>query len=259
VSSTQYTTDDNLAKRFAIHRYTDNPIPWADWYVSLVKIPSGSRIADIGCGDGANWKGHESLVDAESTIDMIDLSPGMVKAAQSNLSGVSGNWHFSVADVVDLPFSDDTFDVVMANHMLYHATDVERAVAELARITKPGGIFLASTVGSRHMRQIREWAEAVALETLSDFSDVVKRFGLVSGVDILKRHFADVRIHLYPGRLLVPSVEPVLDYIASMELVDSPENTKRFDDLRRLLERELATHGRITIDKETGVFDARGV
>ena len=59
-------------------------------------------------------------------------------------------------DAQDLPFDDGTFDVVVANHMLYHVPDPRRAAAEFARVLRPGGVLLAATNGPQHLDAVAD-------------------------------------------------------------------------------------------------------
>ena len=71
----------------------------------------------------------------------------------------------------DLPFGDEAFDVVAALWMLYHVPDVDRALAEIRRVLRPGGLFVAVTNGDGHLADLRReaggerWSPASARRT----------------------------------------------------------------------------------------------
>jgi len=255
----QYTTDDNLAKRIAIHRYGENPISWPEWYFSHVKLDPGSRVLDVGCGNAYMWTDRHDLIDQASEIVLADASLGMVNAARKNVENARGSWSFQVASVEDLPFGAESFDVVMANHMLYHASNVDVAVSEIARVLKPRGRLYASTIGAGHMRQLGEWADAVGLQGVVGIGEPARRFGLENGRGVLSRFFRSVRLFTYQDALSVPAVQPVLEYVRSMEPGETREVEEKMSQLQARLARELQEHGRIRIDKESGLFAAEGV
>ena len=58
----------------------------------------------------------------------------------------------------DLPYADESFDVVAALWMLYHVPDVDRALAEVRRVLRPGGLFVAVTNGDGHVADLRREA-----------------------------------------------------------------------------------------------------
>ena len=65
-----------------------------------------------------------------------------------------------VGDVQEPPFEDASFDVVVAAWMLYHVPDLDRAVAELARVLRPGGRLVATTNAADHLQEMLELAGA---------------------------------------------------------------------------------------------------
>jgi SAM-dependent methyltransferase len=254
--SAQYTTDDNLAKRIAIHSYSVCETPFTEWYNSHVEVPPGARLLDIGCGNAYRWKESDTLVAQCSEIVLADSSPGMLDAARSNVADVAGQWRFEVADVCSLPFDNDSFQIVMANHMLYHAEDVNHAVAEIARVLTPGGALYATTNGLNHMWQLVEWLAGSELETLSLLRDHSRSFGVENGPEILGRHFSNVDYWPREDYLSVKEVQPVLDYVSSIEPAHTPQVRATLDELRQRLELELREHGAIRIDKHGGLFKA---
>ena len=157
-----------------------------------------------------------------------------------------------------MPFDDGSFDVVMANHMLYHAKDVNQAVAEISRVLTPEGTLYATTNGLNHMRQLGEWLAGSGLETVSLLREHSRSFGVENGPEILGLRFSDVEYYPREDYLSVTEVQPILDYVSSIELDSTPQVRTTLDRLRTLLDRELREHGAIRIDKHGGLFRARG-
>lgn len=105
----------------------------------------GGRILDAGCGFGATNLAlahlfpQTDLVGIDLSIPLLDL--GRVAAAEA---GVEGRVLFQEADVMEIPFDDDEFDVVLNLNMVHLAEDPGRMLAELERVLKPRGfLFLA--------------------------------------------------------------------------------------------------------------------
>ena len=105
--------------------------------LDALRLRSGGRLLDLACGTGY-VAGAAAALDVQATG--IDFAPGMIDAAQLRYPGVT----FQVADVQDLPFQDDSFDAVACNIGLFHVTDPDRALAEAARVLRPGGRFAFS-------------------------------------------------------------------------------------------------------------------
>jgi SAM-dependent methyltransferase len=101
------------------------------------------RVLDVGSGTGD----LAALVAAPEVV-CVDLSPAAVEAARSR--GLDAQ----VADVQALPFADGEFDVVLGNWMLYHVPDLDRGLAEIARVLRPGGRFAGCYNRDGHLDEL---------------------------------------------------------------------------------------------------------
>jgi ubiquinone/menaquinone biosynthesis C-methylase UbiE len=110
--------------------------------------PYGTSL-ELGCGTGfftLNLKLAGVLDDAHVT----DLSPGMVAVAQRNARALGFEIEGRVADAEELPYPDDTFDLVIGHAVLHHIPDVGLAFREILRVLKPGGRFVFAGEPTRH-------------------------------------------------------------------------------------------------------------
>lgn len=103
----------------------------------LARIRRGERVLDVGCGPG----GASRVLAGEmgAMVTGIDLSPSLIKLAKrlSELSGIPVD--FQVADAVELPFGDASFDVVWTQHAAPNIEDKPRLYAEMRRVVRQGG------------------------------------------------------------------------------------------------------------------------
>lgn len=106
------------------------------------------RILEIGGGQG--YFAERLRDELGAVVVGIDVSPRMVELQRSR--GVDAR----VGDVQSLPFDDASFDAVSAQYMLYHVPDLPRGLAEIARVLRPGGRFVAITNAVDHLREL--WA-----------------------------------------------------------------------------------------------------
>ncbi len=106
----------------------------------LPRLRSGMRVLDFGCGQGTISVGLAKAVDP-GELHGIDVEDSQVAAAaEAAKAGGHENAHFRAGDVTDLPFEDEWFDVVHCNAVLMHVPDTNAALAEIARVLKPGGV-----------------------------------------------------------------------------------------------------------------------
>ena len=152
-----------------------------------------------------------------------------------------------------VPFADEAFDVVIANHMLYHVPDKAKALAEIKRVLKTGGHFFATTVGDNHLKEITTWFRQIhKSEVWDSFANL---FTLENGLAQLQPFFPNVTLSRYEDNLHVTELEPLLAYIRSgMRVGEISE--EEFAQMQADLEQELKEKGRIFITKDSGLFEA---
>ena len=101
-------------------------------------IPRGWSIADLGCGTG---NVSEKLAPHAREVHAVDMSKSMLAAARKRLAGLS-NVKFHHGDLLDLPLSDRSVDAAVISLVLHHVREPDYAIAQAARVLKPGGQLL---------------------------------------------------------------------------------------------------------------------
>ena len=150
--------------------------PWFEWVADQLEWPPGGDVLEVGCGSGLLWANIAPLLP-ELRLTLTDISEGMLDAATAAVAPFANVdlVEARTADAQELPFEDDSFDVVVANHMLYHVPDRPRALDELARILRTDGVLMAATNGPRHLEQVSKASREVFGWATMDFVD--RRFG----------------------------------------------------------------------------------
>ena len=251
----QYKDSSNLNARVEIHRrFSTNPYGWFNWvFDTLTKLPAKAKILELGCGPAYMWKECSSRIPAGWDITLSDLSSGMLDSAWRNLVVTGRAYNFKEIDAQSIPFADETFDVVIANHMLYHVPDRVEALGEIKRVLKTGGHFFATTVGDTHLQEITNWFRQIHQSEVWD--SFASLFTLENGLAQLKPFFPNVTVSRYEDNLHVTELEPLIAYFRSGvragELSD-----EEFAKLQVDLEKELKEKGRIFITKDSGMFEA---
>ena len=88
------------------------------------------KVLELGCGTGDMWKNSQSLIKACSKLILSDFSEGMVATTKSNIGNYE-NTEYKVIDIQEIPYENETFDVVIANMMLYHVPDIDKGLNEV--------------------------------------------------------------------------------------------------------------------------------
>lgn len=112
---------------------------------SLGKINAGERILDVGCGAGVDAILAAMMAGPDGSAVGVDMVPEMLARAASNrkMTGVQ-NVSFQNAAGNNLPFPDDSFDVVISNGVINLIPDKEGALTEIHRVLKPGGRLMVA-------------------------------------------------------------------------------------------------------------------
>ena len=251
----QYRDGRNVGARIDLHeRFSVNPQGWHRWLFEQMTIAPSSHVLELGCGPASLWAKNRDRIDSTWDVTLSDFSPGMVETSRRALSGVSGQFRFACIDAQAIPYDDAYFDVVIANHMLYHVPDRERAFGEIRRVLRPGGTLYAATNGHAHLRELDELAAEVGYDREMILSAI--EFGLETGLPQLQRLFAGVRVSRYEDALVVTESEPLTAYIASMSTAASFD-AATLATLRAQIESAIEAEGAFRITKDAGLFTAR--
>jgi demethylmenaquinone methyltransferase/2-methoxy-6-polyprenyl-1,4-benzoquinol methylase len=108
---------------------------WRRAVVKAVDAKPGERILDIAAGTGTS---SEPWADQEIEVVPADFSLGMLRVGRRRRPDMA----FTAADAMNLPFADESFDVVTMSFGLRNVADAETALREFLRVTKPGGRLL---------------------------------------------------------------------------------------------------------------------
>jgi ubiquinone/menaquinone biosynthesis C-methylase UbiE len=107
-----------------------------DAFARLTGLPPGARVVDLGCGSGVFT---DALRQRGYRCTGVDLSPKLIGIARAKYSGVE----FIEGDVEQLKFADASFDGVLLSGLVHHLPNPARCAAEVFRILRPGGRFMA--------------------------------------------------------------------------------------------------------------------
>lgn len=109
---------------------------------ALLELGPGQRIIDVGCGTGEDARAMAQRVAPGGRLVAVDGSQSMIDTARRRTEGGDLPIEFRVADVHQLPFADDSFDASRADRIFMHLESPPRALAEMMRVTRPGGRVL---------------------------------------------------------------------------------------------------------------------
>ena len=211
---TQYLNSTNVSARIRLHsEYSVNQEGWFPWLYRMSEIQDGMNILEIGCGNGALWLENMNYIPPHVHITLSDISDGMLRDAKNSIN--DERFSFSCFNAEKIPFEDETFDVVYANHMLFYCDDIDLVLKECHRVLKKGGKLICSTYSKRHMKEITELVQEFDKDIVLSSDVLYEKFGLNNGNEILNRYFGSVECIRYEDFIEISDSEPLINYIVS--------------------------------------------
>lgn len=265
-----YQTSKNLDAKYEVERvYGLQKQTFEEWVVQLLGCSGHESVLDIGCGQGRILLPLGSLARGQGGHLLgCDLSEGVMAPAKQVIDEEKLPISLLVADAEKLPFLSASFDLVMANHMLYHV-DIPIALREIRRVLKIGGRFLATTNSQDSMAKLGE----LHLQTMRDLQipypseRAISTFSLENGVAQLQQVFEQVESFSFDSGFAVTDPQPVLTYYMATQLYQGPLRDQTLPLWKREKIAETFLHftqkaieqenGRLIISKLGGAFICR--
>jgi ubiquinone/menaquinone biosynthesis C-methylase UbiE len=289
----QYRDSSNLDARANLHRlYSTSPHDWQAWVFDQMALQPGMAVLECGCGPGWLWRSNLDRIPPNCQITLSDFSDGMVAEAEAALAQSGHDFRFQTVNIEDIPFADNSFDVVVANHMLYHVPHLAAALAEVRRVLRPNGDFgklstgdfgklstgnfgklstgnfgklspgrfYTATNGADHMREIKELALQFA-PPAAELAWPHLAFRLENGRSLLAPVFDHVDLLPYEDSLQVTDPAPLIAYMQSMSMVNGLDLNGETavvltNQLTAHITQEIEEKGAYHITKSTGLFVA---
>lgn len=253
----QYKDSNNLNARIRLHvEFSTNEYGWFRWVFDQYEWTARAQVLELGCGPGDLWVENMDRIPKGWQLTLSDFSPGMLDQAREILSILAPAINFELIDAQSIPYQEDQFDIVIANHFLYHVPDRSKALSEIRRVLKPGGRFYATTVGVNHMKELPELVARFDPENGAFLKSEDIHFNMENGGPQIRGYFSEVEVQRYQDNLWVSNADVLVDYIYSgMRLGLDPSCR---DDLTAFLHQEMAENGGlIFIEKDSGMFIAQ--
>ncbi len=153
------------------HRYAE----YAPWMPEVMGFNhfAGARLLEVGCGMGTDLL---QFARGGAKVTGVDLTPRSIEISQQHLAVYGERGDFAISDGENLPFADESFDVVYSNGVLHHTPDTAGAVREVHRVLRTGG---QARVMLYHRGSAAFWG------------DIILRHGVLHG-ELLKHSTEDI-------------------------------------------------------------------
>lgn len=270
----QYENANNISARIRLHKeFSTNKQGWFPWifetgilpYVETKRNTSGAEVVgnntqselrkieilELGCGEGSLWTENLQLIPKNVHITVSDISEGMIRDVRRNI-GTDDRFSYECFDCQQIPAQANTYDMVIANHVLFYCDDITQACSEIKRVLKPDGILLCSTYGTAHMQEITELVQKFDSRIILAAENLYERFGLDNGAEILNQYFSKVAIEKYEDAIVIDKADPLIEYILSCHGNQNQYLLDKYQEFRQYVKKQVKGQYRIT--KDAGYF-----
>ena len=249
----QYQNATNISARIRLHRdHSANRQGWFPWIYEQCRITEGMKILELGCGNGALWTENLSRLPEHAEITLSDISEGMLRDARRSIGPLDSRFSFCAFDCAAIPFAENSFDLVIANHVLFYCRDIPKVCREVRRVLTPKGRFLCSAYGRDHMQEISSLVREFDSRIVLSAEKLYERFGLENGRSLLTPSFPSVDCRLYADSIMLDRPEPLIEYILSCHGNQNQILLDRYKEFRAFTEKKTARGFFIT--KNAGIF-----
>lgn len=252
--SVQYQNATNISARIRLHRdYSVNKEGWFPWLFRHLKLKPGMKVLEIGAGNGALWSQNLNKIPTKMTVILSDISGGILTDAKHAI-GQQPEFQYAVFNAQKIPFAANTFDLVIANHMLFYCHDLPQTLKEVRRVLKPRGRLVCSTYSKKHMQEITALVQEFNPNIVLSSTNLYERFGLANGRRILKPYFDQITCHKYRDAIEISTATPLISYILSCHGNQNSILLNRYQDFKKFVEQKV--QGSFHITKDAGFFSA---
>lgn len=249
----QYRNSTNISARIRLHRlFSSNKQGWFPWIYEQCQITEGMKILELGCGNGRLWIENKAKLPADCEIILSDISEGMIRDVRREQSLQDDRFSFAAFDCHAIPYEDTSFDLVIANHVLFYCKDVDRVCSEVGRVLKPGGRFVCGTYGVAHMQEVSRLVTQFDDRITLSGENLYEHFGKENGAQALAPYFAEVDWQQYEDALIVTQAEPLIEYVLSCHGNQNQYILEKYNKFRKYVEGQIRNG--YTITKDAGIF-----
>ena len=254
----QYENANNISARIRLHKeFSTNQQGWFPWLFEtgvlphIVVEPKTVHVLELGCGEGSLWTENLSRLPENVHITVSDISEGMIRDVRRNI-GSDERFSYECFDCHKIPAQADTYDIVIANHLLFYCDDIAQVCSEVKRVLKKGGVFLCSTYGTAHMQEITHLVQKFDSRIILAAENLYERFGLENGEEMLREFFAQIEKCHYEDAIEIDKADPLIEYILSCHGNQNQYLLDKYQDFRQYVKKQVKGQYRIT--KEAGCF-----
>lgn len=243
----------------------------AAWALGRFDWCGDEHVLDVSCGSGyaiesiRHYAPEGRLVAGDISLNLLHELYSSDALPRQRL----------IMDVQDLPFDDDTFDIVLASYVLHQIPDINRALREMRRVLRPDGMLLIAVNGGGHALRLGAhlmhfddlYRRAYGLLGVPSSDQLLvraraQRFQLNNGALLLSRYFYAIARYDYPVTLTFNDMESVLSYLEATRSSHEPDLPSGITwdammaIMRVQIDQIIGYFGKMEVDNTSGILIA---
>jgi len=254
----QYSNSHNYEARLYLNiHFKTNPDSKAYWLFNLFPKQDNLNVLELGCGTGLFGLANKDSIPKAWEITLTDYSDGMLAETRRRVAMLDRDFSFLVVSAEDIPYPDASFDLVLANNMLYHIADKGKALSHIKRVLKHDGHFIPTTQGKNDMKELYEIFYMFLDTKKRRFKFTERSFSLDNGWNQLKPYFTAIAVKHYKNSLMITEIEPIVNYFLSFNGMIENRHALleiEIDSFRDFLQGLLKDGNGIPVSKKEGAF-----
>lgn len=207
---------------------------WVEPVLRAAEAGPGDRLLDVACGTGVVARAAADRVAPNGTVTGVDLNQAMLAVARR----VAPHIDWRHGDAAALPFGDDAFDVVTCQAAVFFFPDPTGALAEMARVTRPGGRVVVQSFSSLQAQPAYgPWVRMVARHAGPDAVKLLSTYWAHGDPEAMRGRCADARLRVAALHEHVrPAYFPSIETFVLTEVNATPLRDRLLqEDLDRIL------------------------
>lgn len=258
LNPSQYSNSHNYEARLYLNiHFRTNPDSKAKWLFNLFPKQENLKVLELGCGTGLFWLANRDSIPKTWEITLTDYSAGMLEETRRRVGTLGRDFSFSIVDAEDIQFPDESFDLVLANNMLYHVEKKDNALFHIKRVLKANGHFIPTTQGKNDMKELHDILYMFLDTKRRRFKFTERSFSLDNGRNLLSPYFSAIAMKQFKNSLMVTEMEPIINYFLSFNGMIEERHAlleDEVDSFRDFLRGFMKGGIGIPVSKEEGAF-----
>jgi ubiquinone/menaquinone biosynthesis C-methylase UbiE len=258
LSDSRYASSKKYGARIYLSKkFKTNAKSKYEWIFDHFPKKERLNVLELGCGTGLFWLANRNNIVKSWSIILSDYSEGMLETTRNNLSRLNYTFKYEIVNAENIRYSDNAFDIILANNMLYHIKNRDDAIKNIGRILKNDGVFIASTMGKNDIFELHNHLYTFLESKDSTFRFKEFSFSLNNGVEQLTRYFKNIVMEKYDNKLVINEADAIVNYYLSFNgIYDNVVvlSEKHADEFKKYLQNILEKEKSIITTKDEGIF-----